>query len=347
VTSDAAEYGVDIAALSEWMRGEHLAAGPVEVTEAISGGTQNVLLRISADGAEYVLRRPPVNKKPRDDQTMRREMRLLAALGKTDVPHPAFVAGCPDPDVLGAAFYLMRPLDAANPNVELPPPYAASAEWRHRLGLEVASAAARIGDVDFAAIGLSDFGRVDGYLDRQVERWLRQLKSYEVLDGYRSSQLPHVEVIAAWLDRNKPAGFAPGLIHGDFHLANVMVERERPAIAGVIDWELSTVGAPLIDLGWLLATWPDDDPHAPGVKGAEPWHGFPSPGELVEQYARSSVRAVDDVEWYTVLACFKLGCILEGTHARAQAGLVPAPRGERFRQAARNALRRAMTIIES
>ncbi|ADP81242.1 phosphotransferase family protein [Pseudofrankia inefficax] len=344
---DAARYGVDLAALAGWLRREGVAAGPVEVVEAISGGTQNVLLRLRAGGADYVLRRPPVHKKPRDDDTMRREMRLLAALAGTDVPHPAYVAGCADPAVLGAAFYLMAPLDGANPNVALPPGYVAEPRWRHQLGLEVAATAARVGDVDYAAIGLADFGRAEGYLDRQVTRWLRQLESYRELAGYPPDRRPpHVDEIGRWLADRKPAAFTPGLIHGDFHLANVMVAHDRPEVIGVIDWELSTLGDPLIDLGWLLATWPDGDPRAPGVKGAEPWDGFPTPAELVESYARTTTRPVGHVEWYTVLACFKLGVILEGTYARARAGLAPAPLGERFRQASRNALSRAWSIVD-
>ncbi len=119
--------------------------------------------------------------------------------------------------------------------------------------------------------------------------------------------------MADWLDANRPATFRPGLIHGDYHLANVMCAYDRPALAAIIDWELTTIGDPLIDLGWLLATWPDPSDSAAGaVTPVQPWQGFPDRAELIERYAERSDRDLSSVDWYEVLACYKLGIILEG-----------------------------------
>lgn len=330
MTASAATESVDLDRLAEWMDGEGLPPGPITGVEALAGGTQNILLRFERGGERYVLRRPPVNKRDNSDETMRREARVLAALAGSDVPHPRLIAACGDVDVLGAAFYLMEPIDGVNPTLGLPPAYLDDASWRHRLGLAMAEGAAAVGAVDHVAVGLADLGRPDGYLERQVARWQRQLASYAQLDGYAGPDIPGVEQVGTWLDENRPTGWRPGLIHGDYHLANVLVAPDRPVLAAIVDWELTTIGDPLLDLGWLLATWVDDDGDTAGAAAVQPWVGFPSPAELVAHYAERSERDLSAIGWYEVLACYKLGIILEGTHARAAAGLAPKEIGDRL-----------------
>ncbi len=319
--------GVDSEALTVWMDEQGLGAGPLENIEPLGGGTQNILLKFERAGRRYVLRRPPVHKRKNSDETMRREARVLGALAGSDVPHPDLIAACPETDVIGAAFYLMEPVDGFNPSTGLPEPHRSDPGLRHRMGLEMADAIAALARVDHEAVGLADFGRPDGYLERQVERWRSQLDSYSELDGYGGPEIPGVDEVASWLEDHRPEMSSPGVIHGDFPLANVLFSHSGAEMTAMVDWELSTIGDPLVDLGQLLATWADpDDEHT--LFQVEPWEGFPTPEELVARYAEGSDRNLSAVTWYEVLACYRLGIILEGTHARAAAGKAPEEVGD-------------------
>jgi aminoglycoside phosphotransferase (APT) family kinase protein len=310
------------------MDDQGLPSGRITAVEPLGGGTQNVILRFERGGQSYVLRRPPEHKRANSDDVMRREARVLAALAGTDVPHAHLVAACPDVEPLGAAFYLMESIEGANPTVELPPRYRDSDAWCRQLGLAMADVAAAIGEVDHVAAGLDDLGRPKGFLERQVGRWRSQLVSYRELPGYPGPGIPDVDRVADWLEANRPATFTAGLLHGDFHFANVLCGIAEPGVVAVLDWEMTTIGDPLLDLGWLLATWPDEGGPQPGELGVRPWRGFPRPCELVARYAERSSRDLRAVSWYEVLACYKLGIVLEGTYARACAGLAPIVTGE-------------------
>jgi len=320
--------GVDLDRVSDWMDGEGLPAGRITHVEPLAGGTQNILLRFRRAGRDYVLRRPPAHKRKNSDDTMRREARMLAAIADSDVPHPPLIAGCSETDVIGAAFYLMEPVDGFNPTTGLPPYHANDPAVRHRMGLSMAEGIAALARVDHLAVGLDGFGKPDGYLERQVARWQSQLESYSELDGYPGPEIPGVDEVARWLDDNRPADSKPGILHGDFHLANVMFRRDAPDLAAIVDWELCTIGDPLLDLGWLLATWPDPSDAQAGQIGVQPWEGFPVATELVDHYRERSERDLSAIEWYAVLACYKLGIILEGTHARALSGKAPKAIGD-------------------
>jgi hypothetical protein len=195
---------VDLARLGAWMDDEGLPGGPITEVELLGGGTQNILLRFTRGGETYVLRHPPPHKRANSDETMRREARVLAAIAGTDVPHPQLIAACGDESVLGSAFYLMEPIDGANPTVGLPPRYLDSPSWRHELGLAMADGAASVGAVDHDAVGLSDLGRAEGYLERQVARWRAQLDSYSALPGYPGPDIPGVDEVGEWLDGQPP-----------------------------------------------------------------------------------------------------------------------------------------------
>src|SRR5690606_10702270 len=183
---------------------------------------------------------------------------VLPARAGTDGPHPAFVAGPGEPDegVTDAVFYLMAPVDGVNPTVELPAAVADDPDGRRRLGLSVADAAARLGSVDHVAVGLADFGRLEGFLERQVPRWMAGPPRHGELPGYPGPDIPGLDEVASWLEANRPTSWRPGIMHGDFHVANVLVAPDRPEVAAIVDWEMCTIGDPLLDLGWLLATWP-------------------------------------------------------------------------------------------
>ncbi len=338
--------GVDLAAVAAWMDGKGLGAGPIENAVPLAGGTQNILLRFGRSGRTYVLRRPPPHLRANSNETMRREARVLGALAGTDVPHPGLIAACPEEDVIGAAFYLMEPVDGFNPTTGLPALHAGSEAIRRRMGLALVEGIAALGALDYRALGLDGLGKPDNYLERQVARWKAQLDSYAEFDGWTGpAEIPGVDKVAAWLDAHRPASFQPGIIHGDYHLANVMYRHDSGDLAAIVDWELTTIGDPLLDLGWLMATWPEGETPAPGAVGVQPWTGFPTAAELVEHYRPRTTRDLSTLDWYAVLACYKLGIILEGTHARACAGRAPKATGDRLHATTIGLFQRALRWI--
>ncbi|WGM47257.1 hypothetical protein KOAAANKH_02132 [Brevundimonas sp. NIBR10] len=339
---------VDLGALTDWMDAQGLGTGPIVDVVQLTGGSQNVLLRFRRAGREYVLRRPPLNPRHDGSDTMRREARVLKALAGSNVPHAGLIAACDDGSVLGAAFYLMEPLDGFNAAVGMPALHAGSPQARHAMGLSVIEGLSRIALIDYQAVGLGDFGRPEGFLDRQARRWMKQLDSYSEFANWPGpGGLPDVHAIGDWLDLNRPTTFRPGLMHGDFHLKNVLFHQDAPALEAIIDWELSTIGDPLVDLGWLLATWP-----GPGGDMSQttivvqPWDGFPEAEELVEVYGRLTGADLSNLNWYRVFACYKLALILEGSYARACAGKAPMEIGERLHGNAVRLLGRAGRWIE-
>jgi len=338
---------VDFEILDAWMDEQALERGPIRNVRLLAGGTQNVLVRFSRGGRDYVLRRPPRHLRPKSNDALRREGRVLAALAGSDVPHPAFLAGCFDEKVMGGAvFYLMEPVDGFNATTELPALHASDASIRHQMGLETASSLARLGRLDPLAIGLGDFGKPEGFLERQVTRWLSELESYSRHEGYPGPEIPGIDTVASWLERNRPEQGATGILHGDYHLANVMYAYDSSRLAAIVDWEMSTLGDSLLDLGWLLATWPDSDDVSVGSASMYVQAGgLPSRRELVARYAEHCSRNLDALDWYVAMACFKLGIVLEGTHARAFAGKAPREVGDLLHAITLGLFRRACTIV--
>lgn len=337
---------VDPAALAAWMDAQGLGAGAIEDAVRLTGGTQNLLLKFRRSERWYVLRRPPLHPGSNGDEAMRREARVLKALVDTDVPHPGLIAACDDPAVLGAAFYLMEPVDGFTPTGELPA-VAHDPAYQHGIGLKMAAAAAALSHVDVKRAGLQSLGKLDGYLARQVPRWHGMLDKYVAYEGWPGpAGLPHVDEVAQWLTANMPSSFEPGLVHGDFHMGNVMFHPKRCELVAVVDWELATIGDPLIDLGWLLATWPSPSGDGLPRLRTTPWTHFARAGEIAAHYAQHSGRSLEHLPWYLVLACFKLGIILEGTHARACAGKADPHEGEALHQSAVWLLERARLSTE-
>jgi len=336
----------DFARLGRWMDAQGLPRGEIEQVSSIPGGTQNVLLRFARGGREYVLRRPPRHLRATSNEALRREGRVLAALAGSAVPHPRFIAGCFDESLMGGfVFYLMEPVAGFNPMTGLPPLHAGDAKMRHAMGIAAAEAIAQLALLDHAALDLGGLGRPEGFLERQVARWLGELASYSRHPGYPGPEVPELELVASWLERNRPAHSRTGILHGDYHLANLLYASDGPELAAVVDWELATIGDPLLDLGWLVATWPDEDfaigPMAPLAELG----GWPSSDELAAHYAATTGRDVSALDWYVVLASFKLGIILEGTHARAFAKKAPRAMGDFLHSVTRALFRRAAARI--
>jgi aminoglycoside phosphotransferase (APT) family kinase protein len=248
----------------------------------------------------WVLRRPATVALERANEGMRREFRILAALADTGVPHPAAVALCEDHDVLGCTFYLMERVAGVNP-IPLPPAFDDDRR-RAEVAFAMVDALARIHEVDWPAAGLGDLGHPEGFHERQVERWSRQLASYQ------GRELPGVDRVMVWLDGHRPTRFDATLMHGDFHMLNALIAPEPPGrVVAVLDWETATIGDPLLDLAGFCAMW---------CRVAT--DGWPARDALIEHYR--TVRGLDvigDLTYYEVLYHFRLAVLQEGIYQRS------------------------------
>jgi aminoglycoside phosphotransferase (APT) family kinase protein len=340
------DTAIDWPRLEAWMDARGLEAGAIGDARPLSGGTQNIIVHFRRGGSEFVLRRPSRHPRANSNQTMVREAEVLAALAGSAVPHPRLIAACADPEVLGATFYLMEPVKGFLAPAGLPPLHAQSADVRRNMGLALAEGAAALARVDYLKAGLERFGRPEGFLERQTGRWRAQLESYSEHAGWPGPvDFPSLDAVQRWLEDNLPASvYRPGVIHGDFHIANVLFRYDGPQLAAIVDWELATIGDPMLDLGWIVATWPDEAGQQPDPEIAvAPWDGFPAAEELIAHYGRCTGRDMSAVAWFVVLACYKLGILLEGTHARACAGKAPPEMGRRLHSSSVLLFERALT----
>ncbi|WP_228900501.1 phosphotransferase family protein [Streptomyces sp. DH1] len=289
-----------------------LVAGPLS-GRLIEGGRSNLTYAVSDGTGSWVVRRPPLGHVLATAHDMKREHRVISALHPTDVPVPRPVLLCEDEEVLGAPFYVMEFVEGT--------PYR-TAEQLATLGPERTRAAVLnlvdtlvgLHAVDPAEVGLGDFGRPEGFLDRQLRRWAKQL------DASRNRDLAGIDELHATLGRELPRSPSPTVVHGDYRLDNVLIGGENDEIRAILDWEMSTLGDPLTDLGLLVMySSPLGMPDSPVSTTAQA-PGHPAPAELIERYAARSGRDVSAVAWYTAFAWFKLAVILEGIHYRYTLG---------------------------
>ncbi|WP_217170799.1 phosphotransferase family protein [Streptomyces sp. AC512_CC834] len=289
----------------------------------IEGGRSNLTYAVSDGTARWVVRRPPLGHVLATAHDMRREHRVISALHPTHVPVPRPVLLCEDDEVLGAPFYVMEFVEGT--------PYR-TAEQLTPLGPERTRAAVLnlvdtlvgLHAVDPAEVGLADFGRPEGFLDRQLRRWAKQL------DASRNRDLAGIDELHATLGRELPPSPAATVVHGDYRLDNVLIGGENDDIRAILDWEMSTLGDPLTDLGLLVMySMPLGLPDSP-VSTTARAPGHPAPAELIERYAARSGRDVSAVAWYTAFAWFKLAVILEGIHYRYTLGQTVGPGFDRI-----------------
>ncbi|MFJ9360528.1 phosphotransferase family protein [Streptomyces mirabilis] len=304
---------MNIESLARWLDGQDIAPGePVEVS-LISGGTSNDIFDIRRGERRMVLRKPPEKVPPGRNETMLREFRVLNALGGTEVPHPEAIAVCDDTDVIGSCFYLMGHVNGWSPmNTDgWPEPFKSDLSLRPGLAYELVEGIAKLGNVDWRARGLDGFGRPDGFHDRQVDRWQAHLAKF------RFREIPGLDAAAAWLRTHRPRHWEPGIIHGDYQFANVMFKHGAPAeLAALVDFEMATVGDPLLDLGWVVMGWPNADEDRDAAGRYADYTGMPDRADIIEHYAKVSGRDVADIDYYVILARFKMAIVLEGGYAR-------------------------------
>lgn len=306
--------GLDKKALGRWLDSTFGRGKGLRQVKPVLGGTQNILVRFTYGDEDLVLRMAPAGAWGDRSKTMLREFRILKALEGTGVPHPSPVALCTDDKVLGASFFIMKAVDGYNPAEGLPPMVVGETGYQRAVGFSMADCIATLGTVDITAEALKGIGRPDGWLERQVDKWAAQLDGYSSYGGYADS-LPYRREIELWLRFKPPTAGRPGLLHGDFHFGNVILNESRPEIAAVVDWELATVGDPLVEMGHLLATWPDEDNGF--IHPKMNFTDLPTSDDLIKRYADHSDRDVSRLDWYRVLASYRLGILLEGSFARA------------------------------
>ncbi|WP_329458594.1 phosphotransferase family protein [Streptomyces sp. NBC_01497] len=293
-----------------------LVGGPLEA-RMCEGGRSNLTYVVHDTAApegtgQWVVRRPPLGHVLATAHDMRREHRVISALHTTPVPVPEALLLCEDESVTGAPFYVMEFVTGT--------PYRTAEELAPLGAARTRAAVLGLVDtlvdlhaVDPAAVGLGDFGRPEGFLDRQLRRWGKQL------DASRSRDLPGIDELHSRLGGALPASPAPAVVHGDYRLDNVLLG-DDDRIRAVLDWEMSTLGDPLTDLGLLVMySVRLDLPDSP-VSTAAGAPGHPEPAELIERYARRSGRDTSAIPWYTAFAWFKLAVILEGIHYRYTLG---------------------------
>jgi aminoglycoside phosphotransferase (APT) family kinase protein len=323
----------DQIAVQRWVRDQGLGSTVTDV-EPLTGGTQNIVVRVRVDGHPMVLRRPPLHPRPTSDKTMLREIAALRTLAGTPVPHPGFIAGCDDLDVLGVVFYLMEEVDGFNPGDSMDEAYVRNADWRHQVGLSYAASLAQLGNVIWEGSPLAELKRPGSFLERQVPQFLRLLESYRH-ERYEPESLA-VAKLAEWLDSNRPSDGEPGIMHGDPHLSNVLLKRDKPELAAFVDWEMCTVGDPLLDLGWVLICWPLETSTITAGAELAALGGLATRRELLDAYLAAGGRETSRLDWYLAMACFKLGIVIEGTWSRFLIGQASRDAGERLHANAQN-----------
>ncbi len=315
---------VPMASLAAWLRAT-VARFPLRdneiAIERISGGHSNLTYRITdAEGGRWALRRPPTGMVLATAHDMSREWRFITALAPTPVPVAPPVAYCADPDVIGAEFYLMEFVDGDVLGDEASGHRLAAGAPRRQVGLDAVDVLAALHAVDPDRVGLGDLRRPGSYLQRQLRRWHRQVHGSAVQDlstvdevhdrlVRRAAELPPPEVRIA---------------HGDFRPGNLAVGPDG-RVRAVFDWELATLGDPLADLGWLLASWGrPGDAVPPTVAGPSLVAGYAEPAELIARYAESSGRDVADLDFYVAFARWRSACIGAGVYSRYVGGVMGA-----------------------
>ncbi|MFI5952981.1 phosphotransferase family protein [Cryptosporangium sp. NPDC051539] len=291
----------------------------------IAGGRSNLTFLVTSAAGDVILRRPPMSTVLPTAHDMAREYTVISRLGegRSPVPVPRTRLFCADEAVLGAPFYVMDRVPGHVVTDTLPAGYADRPEEKRVIGTAVIDVLADLHGVDPAAVGLGEYGRPDGYLDRQLRRWTKQWAATRLPDDPATDDL---DALARQLAEHRPRAGTGPIVHGDYRLGNLILDPDRPGrIAAVLDWEMSTLGDPLTDLGMLAIYWqetPTGDRWAGAGRATAVTvlDGFPRRRELVQRYAERTGRPVDDFAWYLSFASFKLAVIAAGVAARGRAG---------------------------
>ena len=298
---------------------DHGLETPADVTATpIGEGHSNVTFMLSTG---VVVRRPPRGPLPPSAHDVLREARLLRALERTPVRGPKVLAVCDDTEVIGAPFYVMEEVRGEVITNSIPQPLDNPAQ-RELIADQLIDALVELHSVDWKAVGLEDFGKPSGYLDRQLRRFTG------LWEHNKTRELPEVEQLHDWLAANMPESPAATIVHGDYRLGNTMFSAGAPArLVAIFDWEMATIGDPLADLGYLVMSWtqPGDPASKFMLQRVTRLPGFPTRQELISRYEERSGRSMRSVNWYVTLALWKAVVFMEGNYKRALAGSTDDP----------------------
>jgi aminoglycoside phosphotransferase (APT) family kinase protein len=304
--------------------GESHEAGSIEIERHMAGHS-NETFNVRLDGDDWILRRPPRGAFLPTAHDVGREYRVLSALAGTSVRAPRAILMCEDPSVIGAPFYLMERVEGVVIRNTLPEALAVDVDSRSVIGEELVDALVELHAVDWRSVGLEGFGKTSGYLERQLRRWNGQLALTEPL----TRPLADLHRVGALLEGRMPAEGDVTIVHGDYKLDNVLFRLQGPAsLAAILDWEMSTLGDPLADVGWMVSFWRDaNDPEEfiLDEQTVTQLPGFQSRDELLARYEARSGRRIDNLSFYMALAVWKLAILLEGSYARHLAGVTDDP----------------------
>jgi aminoglycoside phosphotransferase (APT) family kinase protein len=298
--------------------------GPLDVKQFPSGHS-NLTYSIQFGSREFVLRRPPFGSKVKSAHDMGREFRVLSKLHTVYPQAPEVILYCDEVTVLGASFYLMKPIHGVILRRNPPASLEFTAETARRLSESFVDNLARLHSLDYQSIGLGDLGKPEGYLERQVRGWTERYY------GSRTHEFPEVERIVSWMKEHMPSTSGAALVHNDYKYDNLVLDpSDITKIIGVLDWEMCTIGNPLTDLGTALAYWIDADDPEPLQKirwGPTTHPGSMTRAQLVERYAQKTGRNVSHMDFYVVFARFKVAVIVQQIYYRYHQGLT---KDERF-----------------
>jgi aminoglycoside phosphotransferase (APT) family kinase protein len=333
---------LDAARLAAFLDARMGDAAPLHV-EPMAGGGSCEIFALERAGERWVLRRSPRHASSSTAHDVLREFRILDAIKDAGVRIPRPIASCDDPTVFGAPFYVMARVDGVPVRSSIPPSWVEDPATQGRAVEDLVDALVEVHAVDWRAVGLETLGHPAAFLERQVGRWLAQLESY----GGR--ELPAATDIGRWLDANRPPEQPPALFHGDYKLDNVMYALDAPPrLLAVVDWEMASIGDPLVDLAWAMIFHPEPGATMPLGVQHEPrfdLHRVPSSREMIERYAVRSGRDVSAIDWYHVFARWKLAIVLEGSYAKFVRGESSKPVHEFFGRQADALLASASTMI--
>jgi aminoglycoside phosphotransferase (APT) family kinase protein len=316
---------LDLAKLEPYLR-RHFPneAGELEVRQFPSGHS-NLTYSLHLGARELVLRRPPFGSKVKSAHDMSREFRVLSRLHSVYAPAPEVLHYCDDESIIGAPFYVMEPIHGIILRREVPPGLDFPAQKARQLSQSFIENLIRLHRVDYLAVGLSDLGKPDGYLERQVRGWTERYY------GSKTHDYPEVEKISPWMQQNIPSTSAISLIHNDYKYDNVVLDsNDITRIVGVLDWEMCTIGDSLSDLGTTLAYWIDaTDPEELQQSrwGPTSYPGSLTRAEIVDYYARKTGCDASTIAFYLTFARFKLAVIVQQIYYRFHLGLT---KDERF-----------------
>lgn len=283
--------------------------------ELIIGGKSNLTFTLRSEAGELVLRRPPTGNLLPSAHDMAREARVQRGLASTDVPVPRIVLA-DEGDLIGVQFYVMEKVPGHVVRDQLPGGWAETPEERRAMAFALADTLAALHAVDYEAVGLGDYGRPEGFMARQVRRWSGQWEKS------RSREVPEMEELARRLAADVPRQQRATIVHGDFRTDNVIYDAGDPGrINAVLDWELSTLGDPMSDVGLLMLYWREAGEDGLSlIPGVSHLPGFPSRAEMLDRYATTAGVDLDDLTWYQAFAHFKFAVIVQGVSARSKAG---------------------------